>query len=131
MGPGLNFETPEEIQNIQNAANNQTQTQEAEQVETVTNKRKVGEALTAEAWQHFTRGPVAKDKSYNAVCKYCGKIYKMGRKRGTGSINHHVDGGCKKMPRSVRHKPDALQRLLLAGDKSGIFLFYYLFTSIS
>ena len=71
--------------------------------------------MTSEAWKSFTKGDVREDGYYDAKCKFCGVVYKMGKSRGTGSLLHHVESGCKKMPRSKRVKPDALQRLLQAG----------------
>ncbi|KAJ1699071.1 hypothetical protein LUZ63_007583 [Rhynchospora breviuscula] len=65
----------------------------------ITKKRNVREKMTAMVWKHFTKGPVQDDGSYDAVCNYCGQVYPMGNQRGTGSLNHHIKSGCKKVPR--------------------------------
>ncbi|KAJ4816564.1 Zinc finger BED domain-containing protein DAYSLEEPER [Rhynchospora pubera] len=120
MGPGLNFETPEEIQRIEiDAAAAEPQPQNVEQTRT-TKRKKVKENLKAAVWAHFKRGETQEDGSYTATCLYCGHIYPMGNQRGTGNMKHHIKRGCKKVPASKRQKPDALQKLLQAGkDAAG------------
>lgn len=120
MGAGLHGESPEEIQRIEIDADGDASPQPADQ-QTGT-KRKLGECLKAPVWKHFIQGVVQKNKSYSATCKYCGKVYPMGNQKGTGNMTSHIDKGCKKIPASIRHKPDALQRLLQAGRDAGTHL---------
>ncbi|KAJ1690301.1 hypothetical protein LUZ63_014456 [Rhynchospora breviuscula] len=119
MGAGLHMETPDEIQQIQNDAQAQSQSC-PEGPEQTNNKRRTKETLKAAVWAHFKRGQVQEDGSYTATCNYCGHVYPMGNQRGTGNMRHHIKRGCKKMPSTKRHKPDALQKLLQAGrDEAG------------
>ncbi|KAJ1694439.1 hypothetical protein LUZ63_011137 [Rhynchospora breviuscula] len=123
MGAGLHMETPDEIQKIQNDAQAQSQPcpEGPEQTtEQTNNKRRTKETLKAAVWAHFKKGVVQEDGSYTATCNYCGHVYPMGNQRGTGNMRHHIKRGCKKMPSTKRHKPDALQKLLQAGrDEAG------------
>ena len=83
-------------------------------------RKKTRDVLTAEAWQYFKQGKINKKTGlYNATCNYCGKIYKMGQSKGTGSLNHHYTKGCKKSPHIKKNKRDALQRLLQVGTAQG------------
>ncbi|KAJ4745940.1 Zinc finger BED domain-containing protein DAYSLEEPER [Rhynchospora pubera] len=122
--------TPEEIQRIEvqaRAADGDTQatadtqvpqTQapqtQVPEIET-TKKRKRREKTTSKFWQYFTRGETREDGFYDATCKFCGHVYEMGNQRGTGSLMHHFKKSCEKVPKSLRKKPDALQKLLQAG----------------
>ncbi|KAJ1695545.1 hypothetical protein LUZ63_012243 [Rhynchospora breviuscula] len=127
MGPGLNFETPEEIQRIVIEADGPPADgspadgppAETPSPQKTTKKRKRKgpreDNHTSEVWAHFTRGPKDNDGSLDASCNYCGKKYKQGNQRSTSSLWHHFERGCHKVPRSKRVKPDALQRLLQAG----------------
>lgn len=125
MGPGLGFESPEEIQaieqNAQAAAGNAAAGNAPDGVP-ANRKRKLKDSLTSDVWNHFKRGDTQEDGSYLATCNYCGKEYPMGRQRSTSSLKHHITKGCKLIPRSRRFKPDALQRMLAAGSSSGIYL---------
>jgi hypothetical protein len=114
--------TPEEIQRIEEGADAPVAVDGADAPVDGAKKRKFREVLTAEAWQYFTQGIRKSNGMYDATCNYCGKVYRMGQRRGTGSLKHHYQGGCKKMPRSKRQKEnDPLQMLLKTGTK-GIFL---------
>ncbi|KAJ1687971.1 hypothetical protein LUZ63_019361 [Rhynchospora breviuscula] len=122
MGPGLNFETPEEIQRIVIEADGPPvdgPPAETPSPQKTTKKRKRKgprqDNHTSKVWAHFTRGPKDDDGSLDASCNYCGKKYKQGNQRSTSSLWHHFERGCHKVPRSKRVKPDALQRLLQAG----------------
>ncbi|KAJ1691138.1 hypothetical protein LUZ63_015293 [Rhynchospora breviuscula] len=113
--------TPEEIQRIENEArqaDGETQVPETQVPDPdpeSTKKRKKREKMTSKYWQYFTRGEPKEDGFYEAKCKFCGHIYDMGNGRGTGSLMHHFKKSCKKVPKSLRHKPNALQKLLQAG----------------
>ncbi|KAJ1686934.1 hypothetical protein LUZ63_018324 [Rhynchospora breviuscula] len=116
MGTGLHHETPEEIQNIQNNAEAASQPPIPETIK----KRRTKKTLSAPVWAHFKKGAVQEDGSYTATCLYCGHVYPMGNQRGTGNMRNHIKRGCKKVPPSKRHKPDALQKILQAGrDEAG------------
>ncbi|KAJ1703103.1 hypothetical protein LUZ63_002882 [Rhynchospora breviuscula] len=119
MGPGLNFETPEEIDRIQaeaEAINDPQQQQDGAQApaceeEEVNTKKRKTRKTTSEYWQYFTKGPTDEDGSYEAICKFCGTKYLQGQQRGTSSMKNHIEKCCKKFP---RNKPDALQKMLHA-----------------
>ncbi|KAJ4819010.1 Zinc finger BED domain-containing protein DAYSLEEPER [Rhynchospora pubera] len=127
MGPGLNFETPEQIQRIMLEADGpQADAPQADgpQVETPSPEKTIKKRKRkgprednhiSEVWSHFTRGPKDDNGSLDATCNYCGKKYKQGNQRSTSSLWHHFERGCKKVPRSKRVKPDAMQTLLQAG----------------
>ncbi|KAJ1690482.1 hypothetical protein LUZ63_014637 [Rhynchospora breviuscula] len=112
--------TAEQVQNIEDEANAQDpqSAPQGERIESnapevsvqITKKRRFKENLTAEVWKHFTKGKIQDDGSYDAVCKYCGLVYQMGNQRGTGSLNHHIKKGCKKVPN--RYKRNKLQQML-------------------
>lgn len=134
MGAGLHGETPEEIERIQAEAigtNGTNGTQGPGEVATAPQgtgsktKRRDREKMTSNVWQHFVKGKRMPDKSYTATCLYCKHVYMMGNSRGTGSMKNHVKRGCKKMPRSKRHKSDALQKLLKAGNAPGLIFNYF------
>ncbi|KAJ1689093.1 hypothetical protein LUZ63_013248 [Rhynchospora breviuscula] len=80
MGAGLHMETPDEIQQIQNDAQAQSQPC-PEGPEQTNNKRRTKETLKAAVWAHFKRGQVQEDGSYTATCNYCGHVYPMGNQR--------------------------------------------------
>ncbi|KAJ1688578.1 hypothetical protein LUZ63_019968 [Rhynchospora breviuscula] len=121
--------TPEEIQRIQTEAiqadggvpDGDTQDRPADtqvpetQVPQSTKKRKQREKMISKYWQYFTKGETREDGFYDAKCNFCGHIYDMGNGRGTGSLMHHFEKACKKVPKSMRQKPNALQKLLQAG----------------
>ncbi|KAJ1690975.1 hypothetical protein LUZ63_015130 [Rhynchospora breviuscula] len=112
MGAGLNLETPEEIERIQNEA--QAKDSQPQPVEPTTNKKK-GREVSAPVWAHFKKGEKQEDGSYTATCIYCGHVYDMGNQKGTGNMTNHIARGCKKVPPAKRRKRDALQKLLQAG----------------
>lgn len=85
-------------------------------------KKRNREKMTSIYWKHFTKGIRRADNSYDATCIYCGKVYPMGKQKGTGSLRNHINKSCKKVPHTVRHKPDALQRMLQAGSSTGTIL---------
>ncbi|KAJ1693550.1 hypothetical protein LUZ63_010248 [Rhynchospora breviuscula] len=123
--------TPEEIQRVENEARQadgdtqvpqtqvpQTQIPQTEgpQPDPESNKkRKKRERMTSKYWQYFIRGEPKEDDFYEAKCKFCGHIYDMGNGRGTGSLMHHFKKSCQKVPKAMRHKPNALQKMLQAG----------------
>jgi BED zinc finger len=74
MGPGLNFETPEEIDMIQIDASTKTLNPNA--AEEPTKKRKYYQ-IYYDVWKHFKRGEMREDDSYEVICNYCGKYYKQ------------------------------------------------------
>ncbi|KAJ3690389.1 hypothetical protein LUZ61_019553 [Rhynchospora tenuis] len=127
MEPGMYGETAEDIQRIEAAARGETSadatpvppptTEEPQQQ--ASNKRKAKENLKAAVWAHFRRGETQDDGSYTATCLYCAKVYPMGNQRGTGNMRNHIQRGCEKIPPAKRHKPDALQKLLKAGQAEG------------
>lgn len=141
MGPGLHLETQEEIERIQNAGNDPHVTgndpknaeNDPENVEHVPNKRKTREKLKSVWWNHFAQGDVQADGSYDATCNYCGTVIKMGCQRGTSTMKNHIKKACKKVPWNLRHKPDAIQKLLQAGKDSGMVSLEvsFLFCSVS
>jgi BED zinc finger len=106
MGPGLNFETTEEIDMIQIDA--RAETQNPNVPEQPTKKRKCRERYS-DVWKHFKRGKIGDDDIYDAICNYCEKCYKQGNQRSTSSLKYHITKGCKKILWAVRHnKLDAL-----------------------
>ncbi|KAJ3686466.1 hypothetical protein LUZ61_015630 [Rhynchospora tenuis] len=127
MEPGMYGERAEDIQRIEAAARGETSadatpvpppiTEEPQQQ--ASNKRKAKENLKAAVWAHFRRGETQDDGSYTATCLYCAKVYPMGNQRGTGNMRNHIQRGCEKIPPAKRHKPDALQKLLKAGQAEG------------
>ncbi|KAJ1690624.1 hypothetical protein LUZ63_014779 [Rhynchospora breviuscula] len=120
MGPGLNLETPEEIQRIIiDADGPQAETPSPQKTSKKRKRKRKGpreDNHTSEVWAHFTKGSKDDDGSFDASCNYCGKQYKQGNQRSTSSLWHHFKRGCKKVPRSKRVKPEAVQRLLQAGS---------------
>ncbi|KAJ4731091.1 hypothetical protein LUZ62_012288, partial [Rhynchospora pubera] len=125
MGPGLNFETPEEIRRIELEADGRQadgpqadvpQGETPAPEEATKKKRKPREDIhTSDVWAHFKRGPKGADGFLTATCNYCGMKYKQGNRRSTSCLWHHFNKGCKEVPRSKRLKPDTLQKLLHAG----------------
>ncbi|KAJ4782471.1 Zinc finger BED domain-containing protein DAYSLEEPER [Rhynchospora pubera] len=118
MRPGLELETPEEIQRIIIDAYGPQQAKTPSPQKTSKKRKRKGpreDNHTSEVWAHFTRGPKDDGGSLDASCNYCGKKYKQGNQRSTSSLWHHFERGCDKVPRSKRVKPDAKQRLLQAG----------------
>jgi BED zinc finger len=106
MGPGLNFETTEEIDMTQIDA--RAETQNPNVPEQPTKKRKCRERYS-DVWKHFKRGKIGDDDIYDAICNYCEKCYKQGNQRSTSSLKYHITKGCKKILWAVRHnKLDAL-----------------------
>ncbi|KAJ1695014.1 hypothetical protein LUZ63_011712 [Rhynchospora breviuscula] len=98
MGPGLNFETPEEIQRIVIEADGPPADgppAETPSPQKTTKKRKRKgpreDNHTSEVWAHFTKGPKDDDGSLDASCNYCGKKYKQGNQRSTSSLWHHFE----------------------------------------
>ncbi|KAJ1691751.1 hypothetical protein LUZ63_015906 [Rhynchospora breviuscula] len=130
--------TPEEIQRIENEARQadgetqvpETQVPDPDPDPESTKKRKKREKMTSKYWQYFTRGEPKEDGFYEAKCKFCGHIYDMGNGRGTGSLMHHFKKSCKKVPKSLRHKPNALQKLLQAGTTTEKDMLYDLFSKL-
>ncbi|KAJ3687487.1 hypothetical protein LUZ61_016651 [Rhynchospora tenuis] len=120
--------TPEQIQRIEAedgaAPDGDTQARPADtqvpetQVPESTKKRKRREKMTSKYWQYFTRGETKEDGYYDAKCNFCGLIYDMGNGRGTGSLGHHFERSCKKVPKAMRKKPKAFQKLLQAGTNT-------------
>ncbi|KAJ3706952.1 hypothetical protein LUZ61_010657 [Rhynchospora tenuis] len=100
--------TNEQVQSIVDDANAQGAPQDAP----VQNnkKRKLKRNVKSEVWKHFKKGTTQDDGSYDATCNYCGEVYPMGNSRGTGSLHHHIDKGCDKVPE--RHKRTRLQQML-------------------
>ncbi|KAJ3687309.1 hypothetical protein LUZ61_016473 [Rhynchospora tenuis] len=98
----------EQVQSIVDDANAQGAPQDAP----VQNnkKRKLKRNVKSEVWKHFKKGTTQDDGSYDATCNYCGEVYPMGNSRGTGSLHHHIDKGCDKVPE--RHKRTRLQQML-------------------
>ena len=82
-------------------------------------KKRTRQNLRAPVWKHFNRGEIKADGTYDAICKYCDETYEMGNQRGTNSMKHHLTKGCKKIPASVRRKPDCFQKLLQMGNLPG------------
>ncbi|KAJ1696915.1 hypothetical protein LUZ63_005427 [Rhynchospora breviuscula] len=109
--------TNEQVQSIvdetneANAPQGESNEANAPQVEVETTKKiRFKQNMTAASWKHFTKGIIQYDGSYDAVCKYCGMVYQMGNQKGTASLNHHINKGCKKIPN--RHKRSKLQQML-------------------
>ncbi|KAJ3684715.1 hypothetical protein LUZ61_013879 [Rhynchospora tenuis] len=68
--------TAEQIASIQNEAQAEDDAQDtpqndAQDTPQSTRKRRYREVMTSEAWNHFTKGVVREDGSYDAVCNYC------------------------------------------------------------
>jgi hypothetical protein len=113
--------TPEEIQKVQddaNAADAAANAADAHPSEPV-RKRKCRDNMLSSVWDHFKKGDVQADGFYDATCLYCSKIYQMGNQKSTSSLRHHFQKGCRKVPASKRHKPDALQRMLQSANAQG------------
>ena len=81
-------------------------------------KKKRTRETYAEVWNDYNKGPVRPDGSYDATCKYCGKIYKMGNQKSTTSMKNHLKS-CKKAPKDKRQKVDPLQKYLVTGQDKG------------
>jgi BED zinc finger len=112
MGPGLNLETPEEI-------DAPIETQNLNAPEEPTKKRKHSQTYS-DVCKYFKRGEMRDDGSYEAICNYCGKYYKQGNQRRTRYLKHHIMKGCKKIPWVKRYnKVNALQKMLQTGNTIG------------
>ncbi|KAJ4758120.1 Zinc finger BED domain-containing protein DAYSLEEPER [Rhynchospora pubera] len=104
MGIGLNFESREEIERIEQQADDNYDPNKdgekapdaAEEGEGQENAKKRKTRQTyADIWKHFNKGPVQKDGSYLGICKYCGAKYLQGQQRGTSSMRNHINKSCK------------------------------------
>ncbi|KAJ1700792.1 hypothetical protein LUZ63_000571 [Rhynchospora breviuscula] len=131
MGLGLHFETPDEIQRIQEQPDAPQEQPEQDGGKTpacddereIPKKRK-SRKTTSEVWKFFTRGPTQEDGSYEAICKFCGVKYLQGQQRGTSSMKNHIDKQCKKFP---RNNHDALQKMLQAAKTAGAKILPWIF----
>jgi hypothetical protein len=115
MGPGLNLETPEEI-------DAPIETQNPNVPEEPKKKRKYRQTYS-DVWKYFKRREMGDDGSYEVVCNYYRKCYKQRNQRSASSLKHHIMKGCKKISWAKRHnKVDDLQKMLQTGNTIGEIL---------
>ncbi|KAJ4762114.1 Zinc finger BED domain-containing protein DAYSLEEPER [Rhynchospora pubera] len=122
MGIGLNFESREEIERIeQHADDNYDPNKDGEKAPDAAEegegqenaKKRKTRKTCADIWKHFNKGPVGKDGSYLDICKYCGAKYLQGQQRGTSSMRNHINKSCKGFPKNMR---PSIQKLLQASE---------------
>lgn len=74
-------------------------------------KRKVW----SDVWVHYHR-KILLDKSVEATCKYCAKVYKYDSHHGTSKLKYHVDKSCLEAKLKMKKSTDLKQMLLKSGS---------------